>query len=297
MYSIEDLFLFVKVVEIGKFAHAAKLLKMSQSTISRRVRKLEEQLNITLIRRNSNNFEVTDAGIMLYLKLKDQVNQISQTVNVCVQDSKVPSGTLRVALPMVLSLNLITPYLPDFLIQYPEIDLVVVYVNREIDLIKDGFDMTITRFIPKQQNLKIKKIYESEIKLYCTKQYAVQYGIPQTPDELKNHLATDFLDIANNVVPNYEFIHKVSGESHIFKSNRRIAINNGIHGMALLNSNKIIVGTTSYLSDSIKDALEVLPEYFIISEKHYLVRHPNETDVKVKLFCDFVENLLNKSRN
>ncbi|AUR52963.1 LysR family transcriptional regulator [Aquella oligotrophica] len=109
MYSYDDIFLFVKVVDVGNFSDSAKLLKISAATISRRIRGLEDSLGVALIRRDTRNFELTAAGEQIYQEFLNKDKLFSEAIkNIIAQDQEV-KGVLRVALPLILGLEKITP--------------------------------------------------------------------------------------------------------------------------------------------------------------------------------------------
>mgnify|MGYP000600181515 CR=1 FL=1 len=293
MYSYDDLFLFTKIVEVGSFIGTARLLKIGQSTVSRRMKNLEEQLNLSLFRQHNKGYELTEAGRSLYKDILEQKDIVDNLVSKHIQYRKSPQGTLRVALPIVLSIDLIAPYLPDFLEQYPGVNLETCYHNTEIDLVRDGFDIAIINHIPAQQTQKIKHVFTSEYYLYCTKEYQQKYGIPRTPEELEQHIVTGIMREDYTVPDKIEVIHRHSGKSVIIKTPRRIALNNVLISLQMVHSHKVIGGALDSLSiNTTKNLIRVLPEYIIGTVRYYLLRHPYEKSILATAFCRFIEELL-----
>lgn len=296
MYSYDDLFLFAKVAEVGSFLHTAKLLKISHTTISRRVKSLEYNLGVTLLRVNVKHLELTDIGQLIYDSIKNQADNIEQQISTLLSLQKEPQGKLLVQLPIVLAKDLISPHLPEFCRQYPKINLDICYQNNEIDLVKHGFDIAILNHIPRQQNVKIKNIYTSQVQMYCTKRYAQKYGTPQTPEELREHFVIGHLlddySTPNNVV----ITHIITGQESVIEMPKRITSNNSLHNLAMIHSNEVIGTILTNTANEINtdEIIHVLPDYQLLTVKFYLLRHPHGNNIKIQKFCEFLEKCLSQ---
>ncbi|AUR52709.1 LysR family transcriptional regulator [Aquella oligotrophica] len=300
MYSYDDIFLFIKIVELGNFINTAKRLKVSVSTISRKIKLLEDELGINLVRRNTKEFELTEQGKQMYNSFKgDLVNFDKKISDIVKVEKNNPFGTINVSLPPVLALNLITPYLPGFLRKYPEINLNIAYQSKEVNLVKEGIDVAIVNHIPAQQTVKVKKIFTATIRIFCTKEYIKKYGEPKTLGELKKHLVAGMM-LENYVIPsNIEAINQYTKKTYMFEMPKRITINNATQSLFLLQSHEIIAGGFDFMLDFLngtrffeEQLIPVLPEYYFGNQPYYLIKHPNEKDLKIKVFCDFLEALL-----
>lgn len=297
MYGVDDLILFVRTVDIGSFANTAKILKVAPQAVSRRIRNMEKRFGITLINATTREFKLTEAGETLYTILQnsfDAVDTMLRDTEEFIKDRHEPQGTIRVVLPVALSFHLISPHLPQFSIKYPKIDLHIRYLNSTIDLIGDGYDMAILNHIPSQQNLKIKNIFNVKGKLYCSKIYAEKYGVPTTLAELINHRVVGGINIDSSVIPHYQMINIKTGETTIIKIAKHLLINNTMHSLPLLRSNEVICPGFESINLDLEreDIVTVLPDYYFIEMKFYLVFHPHARDLKIKLFSDFLEQCL-----
>lgn len=300
MYGVDDLILFVKTVEIGSFANTAKVLKVAPQAVSRRIRNMEKRFGITLINATTREFKLTETGEKLYSILQNSfetVETMLRDTEEFIKDKHEPQGTIRVVLPVALSLHLISPYLPQFSIKYPKIDLHIRYLNSTIDLVGDGYDLAILNHIPAQQNLKIKNVFNARGKLYCSKIYADKYGVPATPAELVNHRIVGGMNIDGSVIPHYQMTNEKTGEITIVKIAKHLLINNTQHSLPLLKSNEVICPGFENINLDLEqeDIIAVLPAYYFIELKFYLVFHPHARDLKVQLFSDFLMQCLKKT--
>lgn len=281
MYSYDDIFLFVKVVDVGNFSDSAKLLKISAATISRRIRGLEDSLGVVLIRRDTRNFELTAAGEQIYQEFLNKDKLFSEAIkNIIAQDQEV-KGALRVALPLILGLEKITPYIYKFNQQYPNIRLEVCYQHRVINMVKDGFDIAIVNHLPTQQMQKVKKVFSTYMNLYCTKKYADKYGIPESLDTIFDYPIASAISHDYTIPDSIIAKNNKTGEEILVKipiKKLKLCINNALGGVILLKTNEYIVGLPHFLKvDTINEPLvKVLPDYNFGEADFYLLRHPNE---------------------
>lgn len=150
--NFDDIFLFVKLVNIGTFTELAKQLNVSQSTVSRRIQSLEESINTKLIKRNSRGvIEVTTEGQSLYNNFSYIEEQAVVTFQKWINNSKQIKGILRVGVPKLFFDNLVAPKLDTFYTRYPNVQLVFSYTAGIVDLVKDNIDIAITT--KKQQRI------------------------------------------------------------------------------------------------------------------------------------------------
>lgn len=304
MYSFDDLFLFAQVVEIGSYLHTAKKLKISETTIARRIKNLEDSLNIKLFHLTTKHFEVTSLGAQIFDAIKDPSNNLDrlvESIDRIIVTRLEPHGTVILALPPVIALELITPNIPDFLENNPKINLNIIYQNKTIDLVRDGVDVAIVNHVPKQQSQTIKNVFTDGAKLYCTSEYARKFGVPNTLQELGDHLVTGYLNDDYSVEDDVHIFNIKTGKSEVIPMPRRLVTNSGFHNIRLLYTNKVICGLLSNHSDlefqTGGDIIHVLPDYMFAKTNFYLLRHPlAKNELKIKAICDFLEKCLRKPK-
>ena len=108
--------LFIQLVEVGSFSKLSNIIGISQPTLSRRIANLEYMLKAELIIRTTNNFRLSPAGTALYEKFKDHKYFLDNALSeIRETHGAKPHGILRVALPVLLSKNIIVPYIGPFL--------------------------------------------------------------------------------------------------------------------------------------------------------------------------------------
>ncbi len=289
-----DIFIFIAIVETGSLISAAKRLNMSQATVSRRLQALEEELGIKLIMRSTRNFELTEAGKTLYEGVKDQQKYLDELVTNLSAKSQKTKGTLKIVLPTVMSYHIISPYLPDFLINHPEAQLEICYQNRDIDLFRDRIDIAIINHRPNQQTLKIRHLASVTGHFYCTPEYVEKNGLPKTIEELEEkHMYTGLLSNSLKPICEVEVTNLETGKvSTRIMNKANIYNNNALHCKPMVLSNKLICGGWDYLfQEELKSGkiIKALPNYSFGELHFYLVRIQEHNTQLVKTFINFID--------
>ncbi len=290
----DDIFMFVKLVEIGSFSGLSRKLDTTQATISRRIQSLETNLGVSLFHRNTRKLEVTDIGKQIYEKFRNQEAHLSSLIEETVHSSHGISGTLRVALPIAISRTIITPHLAKFLAAYPKVNLVTSFITGQIELVKDGFDLAISIVLPKAQNNIVKLLHRFNIHLYASSAYINKYGNINSLDELGNNhiLKMGILTPEGTIIKEVIAKNRITNEEQQITLNPRLSINNLLHAYEIAQSGEIIVaGWDSLLEPYMKsgEIIKILPEYSFGEIPCYLIRQSLETTALQSAFIDFIE--------
>lgn len=300
-FSLDDLYVFSKTAEIGTFINAAKLFSVSNTTIGRKIANLENDLGVKLIEKTNNSFHLTPIGQKVNHILKESkvgIHELKSLIQDCVFNDVIP-GDLTIAIPPGIGEHLISKKIPQFIRENPLLKLNICYQNKIPDLLKDNIDIAITPHYPiKNLNQKVKKIGSYPIKLFCTKQYQQKYGIPNTPDELVNHMVvgiiTDYLVVSQ--VRTFE--HVMSKETYEVEMPNFVTSNNTINNIELIKSNEVIAWTWSFSNflDHENDFVEVLADFKQEPLSFYLLKHPYRDDKNLTIFAEFIEKVFQESR-
>ena len=143
MIKADDMVLFVLVVDEGSFSKVADKLALTNSVVSKRIARLEANLNAQLLYRTTRKLSLTDAGRTLYHKAKLAQLAIQEAENAVIGYGENMKGHIRVTAPVVSSDLLLSTAIAEFCKKYPEITVELYITNRLIDLVEDGFDLAI----------------------------------------------------------------------------------------------------------------------------------------------------------
>jgi DNA-binding transcriptional LysR family regulator len=294
MISYDEIFTFIKVFETANYTSAAKLLNISQPSIRRYIKNLEQPLGKNLVQSMANHIEITEFGHKIYNGFKDKDHELSTLLESLIEEDQNVAGELKVILPTSLNVNLIMPHLPKFLQKYPQLKLKLNYKPNTFDFFNSGFDIAVTPERPAQEALIIRTLFSSKSGLYCTTKYASKYGIPSSVTEIKHHQIVGNLDANNN--PAISLVNKHTAEVFVVANDYSVALNDATSRMALLNSDQFIVRLENYelALNMQNDLIQVLPEYEFSEDTYYLVLPSKYKNNKTTAFCQFLNECIQR---
>lgn len=290
MYN--DIFLFVKLVNHGSFRKLANLIKLSQSTISRRIQSLETQLNKQLIKRSNNGILLTNEGEALYKHFVHYEAELNTALDVVTTQYNGLSGTIRIALHPTISARLISAKIPLFQELYPQAKLIIKYVNDAVNMTLDNYDLAISSRMPTSQDSKIKLLSKLELKLYTTPAYVHKFGIPQDLNELGQRSFIGSLNDDNTPMINYVAQNEQTKQQLSFVNESKLYVNNMLHALEMVKSNRCIVAAWSLLVKNQlarHELIPVLADYNFGNFNCYLIRRNAVPTELEREFIEFIE--------
>src|ERR1700743_2239519 len=124
MLDLNDLYLFVHVVDRGGFTAAGRTLHVPKSTLSHRMQQLEGSLGVRLLNRTSRHFGMTDAGQEFYRHAVAMLREAELAETAIRHRLTEPSGTVRCTAAMATMHFAMRDFLADFLVRYPKVTVV-----------------------------------------------------------------------------------------------------------------------------------------------------------------------------
>lgn len=190
--NLNEIAIFVKVVETGSFIGAAKSLDMPKSTVSARLSSLEKRLGVTLIRRTTRKLHITDAGQLYYEQCLKAMSQIMAAEEQVSQNQATPHGLLRVTAPIELGGALLPSVIEEFNKKYPDVKLEIVLTDRTVDLISEGIDIGIRTGNLKDSSLIAKKLGMIYFAPFASPKYLKRNKEIKSPKDLEGHFTIPF---------------------------------------------------------------------------------------------------------
>lgn len=182
-----SLLVFAEVALKKSFTRAAKSLGMSKSAVSQHISRLERQLGLQLLSRNTRGMSLTANGLKLLVRseiLKDQVDLAFQEM---AKAEEMPSGTFSITFPYLLEKSIITPALRQLCIEFPNIEPRLIMTDEALDLISDNLDVAIFAGNLPDSNYRSLPIGTLTELFFASPGYLQKFGTPETPDELPQH--------------------------------------------------------------------------------------------------------------
>ncbi|NTS76187.1 LysR family transcriptional regulator [Catenovulum sp. SM1970] len=181
------LLIFAEVAKLGSFTLAAKKLSSSKSAISQQIKRLESELDMQLIARNTRGLVLTPMGEALLARSELLSEQLAYVVNDIKNAKTQPSGQFKISVPPFFERNIIVPALRQFCLEYPLIEPELTVTGRWQDLIEHQLDVAIFGGKLKDSNYKAQYIGEVRDLFCATANYVQQHGRPESIDALASH--------------------------------------------------------------------------------------------------------------
>jgi len=194
MKTLDDFFYFAKVVEHGGYAKASRALAIPKSRLSRHVSALEARLGVRLVNRSTRRFVVTEVGQDVQRHALAMLAEADAAVEAVEFARAEPRGLIRASCPVALAQTAIANILPEFLRRYPAVRLQLHASNRRVDVISEGFDVSLrVRTHPSgEDGLVMRTFGESQEILVASSDYLQRKGRPEHPQQLADHDTLSF---------------------------------------------------------------------------------------------------------
>lgn len=187
MGQLEDLKVFVTVVDQGSIAKAAEVMRIAKSAVSRRLAQLEGRYDVRLIDRQPGTWRVTDAGHELYQRANPMLAEAEDLDTDFTQSARNLRGPLRVTVAHEFGMTFLKPMLFQFAKDFPEIDLSVDFDDRTIDLDRDNYDLAIRISSKRPSGQNDVRLGETRHGLFASPGYLSAQGTPSEPRDLRDH--------------------------------------------------------------------------------------------------------------
>jgi DNA-binding transcriptional LysR family regulator len=184
--QLPELVAFVVSVESASFSAAARALGTTPSAISRRVAKLEDRLGVSLLQRTTRSLSLTTEGSTYYERISRLLRELEEADDLVVSGGK-PRGKITVSTSLDFGESLLVQLIPEFLKQYPEIEIDLLLSDRLVDLVSEGIDVAIRLGDLEDSSLIRQHLGRTQFVLCASCAYLEAHGIPEKPQDLVHH--------------------------------------------------------------------------------------------------------------
>lgn len=185
--NLEDLRLFVTVVDNGSFTKAAEQEGLATSTLSRRLRILEDDFGVRLLERTTRNLQLTELGEDFYQRSLQILEEVDSTRSMLRKKQDQPSGCLRIYAPAEFYRVHFQEIIPAFAESYPDITLELIASDGRHDLVYSRVDVMIHIGEPDDSSYIGRKIAIATTNYYASLDYLDKHGEPEVPEDLLKH--------------------------------------------------------------------------------------------------------------
>ncbi|PVZ82084.1 LysR family transcriptional regulator [Serratia sp. S1B] len=190
--SIEELQVFIAVVDTGSLGAAADLLKQTVSGVSRALSRLEQKLGVTLLERTTRRLKLTQEGLLFLQSARQILNDLSAAEDALLKSDSDIAGLIRVDAATSFVLHVMAPLIQQFRRCYPHIKVELNSNDQIVDLLEKKTDVAIRIGNLHDSSLHAKFLIRSRLYLVASPSYVAEHGCPQSVDDLLQHQLIGF---------------------------------------------------------------------------------------------------------
>ena len=255
----DKLKLFYAVAEAGNFTKATYALNLSQSAISRQIQSLEQELKTQLFERHARGLSLTENGEYLFKTAREVISKLKDVESALIDKKDKPSGKLTVTTFVSFGTTWLTPRIQEFMKLNPEMEIELVFDDKELDLSTRQADIGIWARRPKKLNYIQKKLIDIHYHIYGSTKYLEQYGHPKTVSELNKHKFISYGRGAPSPVFNPDWALKLGIKDN--KKRKPVMKVNSVYGLLLaVRSGVGLAALPDYITVSVPNIVKVLPQ-------------------------------------
>jgi len=255
----DKLKIFHAVAEAGNFTKATYILNLSQSAISRQIQSLEQELKTQLFERHARGLSLTENGEYLFKTAREVISKLKDVESTLMDKKNKLSGKLTVTTVVSFGTTWLTPRIQEFMKLNPEIEIELIFDDKELDLSTRQADIGIWMRRPKQLNYVQKKLIDINYHIYGSTKYLEKIGHPKTLQELNKHNFISYGKGAPSPVFNPDWALKLGVKDN--KKRKPVMKVNSIYGLLLaVQSGVGLAALPDYITISVPNIVKVLPQ-------------------------------------
>jgi len=185
--NLDDLAVFVHVVERQSFSAAARDLHLAPKTVSKQIARLEQALGTTLFERNTRNLRITGEGRAIAERARVALAVLEEVQELATGGSQELSGTIRLTAPTPFGRKFVAPAIHDFCRLHPRVGFDLRLSDQVQDLYSGDLDLAIRMGELADSRLVARRVADNRRILAASPVYLKAHGSPAQPEELERH--------------------------------------------------------------------------------------------------------------
>ena len=290
----DKLKIFHTVAEAGSFTNASTILNLSQSAISRQIQSLEKDLKIHLFERHARGLVLTSNGEYLYKTANDVISKLKDVESTLSEDKDKINGKLTVTTVVSFGTTWLTPRIQEFMSLHPDLEVELIFDDKELDLSTRQSDIGIFMRRPKQLNYIQKKLIDLHYHIYGSTKYLEKNGHPKKISDLNKHNFITYGRGAPSPVFNPDWALKLGSKDN--RKRKPVMKVNSVYGLLLaVQSGVGLAALPDYITINVPNITKVLPEVEgPLTETHFVYPQSLKNVAKVQAFRNFLFSKVNE---
>ncbi|MCD2514414.1 LysR substrate-binding domain-containing protein [Comamonas endophytica] len=190
--TLDEMQAFVTVIDTGSITAAAGQLAQTVSGMSRTLRRLEQKLGTTLLRRTTRRLALTEEGALFLLRARGVLDAVASAEEEIAARRTHPAGRLRVNAASPFMLHAVVPLLSGFRARFPDIELELNSNDDLIDLIEQRTDVGLRIGALRDSTLHARPLARFALRVLASPAYLKAHGRPRQVEDLRQHSLLGF---------------------------------------------------------------------------------------------------------
>ncbi|WP_199063086.1 LysR family transcriptional regulator [Serratia sp. ASV30] len=288
----ESIKIFIEIVESGSFTQAAENLQIHRPAVTKAVQQLEQHCGIRLMQRTTRRINLTPDGEEFYRRSKPLLAQTDELLESFGPDCAL-RGQLRVDMPIAFAVSLVVPNLPVFYREHPDIEIILSSSDRRQDMLRDGLDCVLRMGELDDGDYIARPMGNIKMTTCASPAYLAVHGTPKNLDELQQHQAVNWINSSSRQIIPWTF-ETPSGAVEVNLPGKLVLDNSETYIAAGLAGLGMLQGMNLFLQPYLESGLlvEIMPDYPAPSRKLSLLYPHRHLSRKVRVFAEWLDNLL-----
>ncbi|MDP6969729.1 MAG: LysR family transcriptional regulator [Gammaproteobacteria bacterium] len=288
MGQLEDMAMFIRIVEAGGITKAAEQLNIAKSAVSRRLNDLEKRLNSQLLSRTTRKWSLTEAGTLYYqraLNILDEVSSLNEKTSGI--QGRI-EGTLKITLPLSFGLMHLTELIDKYARLHNSLNFQIDFSDRHINLIEEGYELAIRIGELQDSSYQARLLSKIRFVICASPAYLNKRGIPESHIDLAQHALLQYgLSHQGNLQ-----LTDAKGRKHRLPIDSKMRANNGDFLLDMAIKGHGIVHIPTFLAYKALNRGELVPllEHYQLQEINAYAVYPKNRFLsqRSRLLIDFV---------
>lgn len=184
---LNNIALFLKIIEKGSLASAAREVGLSPATVSERLSALEAHFGVVLLNRTTRAISLTEEGRILVDGAKAVLGEVDDLESRIRLGAHTLSGLIRISAPSELGRTTVSDAINRFLAEHPAISVELVLSDAYVDVVGQGLDMALRFGTITDSSLRVRSLGLWRRVVCAAPHYLHQHGTPRQPADLQDH--------------------------------------------------------------------------------------------------------------
>jgi DNA-binding transcriptional LysR family regulator len=283
MDRLDELAVFVAILDAGSLTIAARRLRRSAPSVTRALAALEARLGMRLIKRTTRRLTPTEAGRRLSADARRALAAYGDALRPSAEAT--PRGTLRITAPMIFGRRHVTPVVASFLAAYPAMQADLLLADRNLDLLEEELDVALRIGPSADTGLLLHRVGEVRSVVVASPGYLAARGEPRTPADIARHAV---VHVVSRPTP-AEWRFRIGGRERVVRLAPRLTVNEIEAALVAVRAGHGIARVLSYqVADELAAGtlVRLLPAYEPPALPVTLLTASTEPPARVRAFLE-----------